>query len=336
MRRGIVFLILLIALCRAGTSYSQNINGHWYGIGILEDVRHTYNSYMTEMVIRQKGKTVTGEFLYYFKDSLIKVPVKGSFDKDSRKLTIKPFSIIYYRSPNARNSIDCVMGGYFRLVASKTGSVLQGSLMADDEHRYTIPDINYRLKHSNDTADLVMKDEEPLPPPAKRPVVIFPPASKPIVTAPPPVIKKKPVDTPVTDVSPPLEIATPITPLNTDVIENFYKRDKEVERVLEVNNSTLRLEIYDNGEIDNDSISVFFNNTMILANGKLDLAPIKLNIRLDSTLEFNELGMLALNLGTIPPNTAVIILYDGKIRHEIFLSSDLGKSAILRIRRKRK
>ncbi len=335
MRRGIVFLMVLLAFCKTNSSYSQNINGHWYGIGILEDVRHTYNSYMTELVIRQKGKTVTGEFLYYFKDSLVKVPVKGNFDKDSRKLTIKPFSIIYYRSPNARNSIDCEMSGHFRLVASKTGSVLQGSLMADADHRYTIPDINYRLKHSNDTADLVMINEEPLPTPANKAVTVIPPVARPVVTPSAPAAKKKPVDTPVTALTQPLELATPITPLNTEVIENFYKREKEVERVLEVNNSILRLEIYDNGEIDNDSISVFFNNTMILADGKLDLVPIKLNIRLDSSLDYNELGMLALNLGTIPPNTAVLILYDGKIRHEIFLSSDLNRSAILRIRKKK-
>ena len=332
MRRGPVFLIWIATLLISSTAFSQNINGHWYGIGILQDVKTPYNTYLTELVIRQNGKNVSGEFIYYFKDSLLKVPIKGSFDKGGRRLTIKPFSVIYYRSPTARNSIESSMAGYFRLVASKTGSILQGSLMADDDHRYTIPDISYRLKHSNDTADLVMKDDEP-PPPVKKPVFIYP--VKPVVT-PPPVVKKKPVDTPVILPAPVLAIATPVMPVDTRVIENFYNREKEITRVIEVNNSTLRMEIFDNGEIDNDSISVFFNNAMILAESKLDLTPIKLNIQLDSTLDYNELGMLAVNLGNIPPNTALLVLYDGPIRYEIFLSSDLSRSAVLRIKRKKK
>ncbi len=333
IRRGPVFLILIALLFTSSASYSQNVNGHWYGIGILQDVKNAYNSYLTELVIRQKGKTISGEFLYYFKDSLMKVPIKGSFDKADRRLTIKPFSVIYYKSPSARNSIDATMSGYFRLVASKTGSVLQGSLLPDEEHRYTIPEISYRLKHSNDTIDLVMKEDEP-PLPVQKPVFIYP--TKPVAATPLIVVKAKPIDTPFVSPAIPLVIATPIMPVNTAVIENFYKREKEITRVIEVNNSTLRMEIFDNGEIDNDSISVFFNNAMILPESKLDLQPIKLNIQLDSTREFNELGMLAVNLGNIPPNTALLVLYDGNIRYEIFLSSDLNRSAVLRIKKKKK
>ena len=75
---------------------------------------------------------------------------------------------------------------------------------------------------------------------------------------------------------------------------------------------------------------------MILPQSMLNLTPIKLNIQLDSSLAFNELSMVAINLGTIPPNTALLVLYDGNIRYEVFLSSDLNKSATLRLRKKRK
>ena len=128
----------------------------------------------------------------------------------------------------------------------------------------------------------------------------------------------------------------PESPATSNIIEAYSRREKPLTKEILVNNSTLRLELYDNGEIDNDSISVFFNDKMILPGSKLDLAPIKLTIQLDSTMAYSELSMFALNLGNIPPNTALLVLYDGNIRYEVFLSSDLNRSATLRLRKKAK
>jgi hypothetical protein len=49
----------------------------------------------------------------------------------------------------------------------------------------------------------------------------------------------------------------------------------------------------------------------------------------------NELTMFADNLGSIPPNTALMLIYDGKKRYEVRLSSSLEKNATVRIRRKK-
>jgi hypothetical protein len=45
--------------------------------------------------------------------------------------------------------------------------------------------------------------------------------------------------------------------------------------------------------------------------------------------------MFADNLGTIPPNTALMIVTDGDKQHEIRLSSSFEKNATIRIRRKK-
>ena len=337
MRHVLVFFIFLQLCCLSVAVHAQQVNGHWYGVGILQDAKQN-NSYMTEMILRQKGKLVWGELLYYFKDSLIKTPINGSYDKNSGKLVIKPIAIIYYKSPNARNSVDCYMSGFFRLVASKTESVLQGSLMSDEEHRYTVPDISYRLKKSNDTTELVMKDEPEIEP-AKPQFIPAPRKTETTVekTPKPTTIVKQPTSAPSLPVVA-MVISQPIT-ITTDnakMVDAFNEREKTVSRIIDVNNNTLRLEFYDNGEIDNDSISVFFNKAMILPQSMLNLTPNKLNSQLDSSLAFNELSMVAINLGTIPPNTALLVLYDGNIRYEVFLSSDLNKSATLRLRKKRK
>ena len=56
---------------------------------------------------------------------------------------------------------------------------------------------------------------------------------------------------------------------------------------------------------------------------------------LDSTKEYNEVSMYAENLGLIPPNTALLVVSDGKNKFNIRLSSNLEKNATIRIKRKK-
>ena len=294
MRYSIKILALLIVHFTTTSSFAQKVDGHWYGIGMLQ-ISGEYNNYLTEMVLQQKGKNVSGVLNYFFRDSLVKVNLYGSFDEQTHMLSIKPFALMYYRSPTARNSIDCYMSGSFILMASKAESVLTGSLVSDANHRYTVPQITLRLKKSDDTVSLVLKDEPELE-----------------------------ADT----------IALSPTPIN-QTIEAFNKREKVFTKELEIVNTTIRLELYDNGQVDFDSVSLFFNNKLLLPKTKLDHRAIKLTLVLDPTLEFNELSMFADNLGMIPPNTAALIVYDGKTRYETLLSSDLNKSASLKLKRKK-
>jgi hypothetical protein len=225
------------------------------------------------------------------------------------------------------------MSGFFRLVASKTESVLQGSLMSDAEHKYTVPSINFRLKKSNDTSYLAMSDDIETD---GGNATMVPAPLKFMFTE----LNKKSIDSikaagkMVNFLKP--NPVIPVSSATSNIVEAYNRREKPLTKEIQVNNSTLRLELYDNGEIDNDSISVFFNDKMILPGSKLDLAPIKLTIQLDSTLAYSELSMFALNLGNIPPNTALLVLYDGNMRYEVFLSSDLSRSATLRLRKKPK
>jgi len=288
-------LLLIGCFFTAVPLFSQQVNGHWYGIGKMQ-ATSDYHQYLSELVLRQKGKQVWGELDYYFRDSLVKVPIKGSFDPGSRKLSILPFSMIYFRSPNARNSIDVNLSGNFTLLVSKTESVLTGSLVPDADHKYTVPEINYRFTRSDDTTDLVMVNEEPV---VQKPVVI------------------------ATDPAPQPEAAA-----------DFTKRTKVFTKELELENPSIRLEIYDNGEIDGDMISLYLNDKLVLPKVTLTHKAVRLTIDLDPSLPFNELSMFAENLGTKPPNTAALIVYDGKTRYETLLSSDLSKSATLKLKKK--
>jgi hypothetical protein len=282
--------------------FSQKVNGHWYGIGMVQ-TSLTYHSYLSELVLQQKGKTVSGVLYYYFRDSLVKVNINGSFDDDSRRLRIKPFPVIYYQSPSVENSIDCYISGSFQLVAAKTESVLSGNLSGDADHKYTVPNISFRLKRSDDTLDWVKVNE-----PEPRPDTI---AAVAPVPAPAPAQEQ------------------------IQTLEEFNKRAKVFTKELEVSSTSLRLELYDNGQIDYDSVSLIFNDKLILPKTMLNHRAIRLTIQLDPSLEYNELSMFAENLGMIPPNTAALIIYDGKTRYETLLTSDFSKNATIKISRKK-
>jgi hypothetical protein len=101
-----------------------------------------------------------------------------------------------------------------------------------------------------------------------------------------------------------------------------------------VSSDSLRVDFYDNGEIDGDSISIFYNNQLIAFNRILSTRSVHFDIGLDTTKEVNEITMFADNLGAIPPNTALMVVTDGKKRYEIRMASSLEKNATLKIRRK--
>ena len=110
---------------------------------------------------------------------------------------------------------------------------------------------------------------------------------------------------------------------------SFEKRTVIVIKTIEVKSRNIRLDIFDNGEIDGDSISLFFNGELIMAHKKLTEKPITVNIRLDENIPFNELEMYADNLGSIPPNTAVMTITDGTSKHYVRVTSDLKKSGVI-------
>ncbi|MBA2330295.1 MAG: hypothetical protein H0V91_11825 [Flavisolibacter sp.] len=112
----------------------------------------------------------------------------------------------------------------------------------------------------------------------------------------------------------------------TRVKESAFKEIQEVE----VDTGMLRLDFYDNGEIDGDSISVFVNNKLVLSNQRLDTKPITVYVKIDLENTFQEVEMVAENLGSIPPNTALLIVTAGDKRYRLYLTSTEEKSAKVR------
>ena len=69
----------------------------------------------------------------------------------------------------------------------------------------------------------------------------------------------------------------------------------------------------------------------MLTHQRLGAKPLTTYVRIDKNNTFHEVEMVAENVGTIPPNTAILIITAGKNRHSLSLSSSENKSARVRI-----
>jgi hypothetical protein len=78
------------------------------------------------------------------------------------------------------------------------------------------------------------------------------------------------------------------------------------------------------------------NGKVIIANQGLTTKPIRFVIHITPDLGDSLLvTMIAENLGTIPPNTGLLVVEDGEDRNEIFFTGDMQMSSAVLFRRKR-
>ena len=90
--------------------------------------------------------------------------------------------------------------------------------------------------------------------------------------------------------------------------------------------------MYDNGEIDDDTISVYMDDKLIVSHKRLSAAPITVNLKMDEENPEHVLVMVAENLGRIPPNTSLMLVQDGDKRYEVRITSTEQKNAMVRFR----
>jgi len=111
----------------------------------------------------------------------------------------------------------------------------------------------------------------------------------------------------------------------------LQNREKEVVQTVTIDTSVIKIELYDNAEIDDDTVSIFLNNTLLLHKKRLTDRPLTVQFNAFPNMEY-ELMMYAENLGRIPPNTSLMVITAGKKRYEVRLSSSEQKSAVVKFR----
>ena len=171
-------------------------------------------------------------------------------------------------------------------------------------------------------------------PPVKKPdVVIAKPApvkpTEPIVAKAPAVKVAEPA---IVKPVPPVKKPNPVDPsAATDV----SKRKIENIQALYFKSDSLQLTLYDNGEVDGDTVSVVMNGVVIMPKVGLSTNAVRKTIYTQEVGDSIQLIMYAETLGSLPPNTGLLIVYDGSDRYEIRFSGDMQKSSAIVFRRKK-
>jgi hypothetical protein len=119
------------------------------------------------------------------------------------------------------------------------------------------------------------------------------------------------------------------------VINNpvIVKRQVEIIEALEVSEDSVVLSLYDNGEIDGDTVSVFLNNELIMSKVGIKAGAYKKTIAVPKG-EIIQLTLFAENLGSIPPNTGLLIVTTNTERYLVNFTSTLNKSSSIVLKRK--
>lgn len=98
-------------------------------------------------------------------------------------------------------------------------------------------------------------------------------------------------------------------------------RENKLVRKIITNSKNISIDLFDNGTIDNDTIIVFDNKQLLVNKKRLSYKAIHLEFNFTENLREHEVIIVAHNMGTVPPNTALLLFKDGKNRQEYFITS---------------
>lgn len=128
----------------------------------------------------------------------------------------------------------------------------------------------------------------------------------------------------------------PTTSYNAQPAAEVSSRQTILQQTVYFSSDSLKLSLYDNGEIDGDTVSVLLNGQVILAKQGLSARANNKTIYIEPNTSEVELVMYAESLGSIPPNTGLLVVRDGTEIYELRFSGDYQKNASILFRRKLK
>jgi hypothetical protein len=161
---------------------------------------------------------------------------------------------------------------------------------------------------------------------AKKPIepVVAKPMTKPLI-----IKQNAAIEKPKTDIKtiPPANVKTSTSQIPTVIPKLIATRENALVRKIETDEAEMVIELYDNGDIDGDTVTIYHNNQLIVNRAGLSAKPITIKIKVDKDNPHHELIMVANNLGSIPPNTSLMIVTANKKRYEVNISSSEQKNA---------
>lgn len=329
--------------------YSQNITGIWRGgfhsgAGSFAQLQYKYEVQINQMKNAGKQKGLEGVTYSYQSTAFYgKALLQGIYDPKEHAITIKETRLVELKI--GQGSVPCLMTCYLDYHREGKKEILSGtysSVMVSNKQ-----DCGSGYVYLEKVAKSAFHKEDFLV--KKRPPVFVPPSTKakPPITKTPkntpgkisPEVEKEKERTETTNLPKIDSNREPSVPGKPDLIkeesakkptpipEEIKRRENPLIRTIVTSSPLIQIQLFDNGEIDGDTITVYHNNKVIAYKKGLSKTPITLHIRADEADGINEFIMVANNLGSIPPNTALMVITTGGKRYELFVSSDEKKNA---------
>lgn len=352
-RSSTFLLALLLTVTLPFTADSQSLTGIWKGYFVTE----SGDNYKLEFQVDQtKTNMVTGVSYSYLDTRFYgKAVMTGRYTIKNGNFVIQETKTVEVKNLDGGNT--CLMNYSFTYSKSGNEEFLEGTYIGKTENRAN-PKLNgkwgdcgggrvflRRVAASDFYVEPFLRKKATTPQTTQKP------QQKPVTTPKITTAKAKPAPRPPVRKAPTTAIVKPIT--DTVIKRNaapIVRTDKPVERprisipvttrerknelthTLTVTSDEVVIKLYDNGEIDDDTISVYLDGKLILANKRLSEKPITYTLKMDEASPEHTLVMVAENLGRIPPNTSLMVVMDGDKRYQVGITSTEQKNAMVRFR----
>ncbi|MDQ2863288.1 MAG: hypothetical protein M3R50_06510 [Bacteroidota bacterium] len=341
-------IFYLISLLLATSSVSaQNFNGQWkgtfnetsFGFSSLDD----HVDYVLEL--QTNGSNVSGYSYTYFNEGSKRFyticKLTGTVNYTTKDIVVTEIERVKFNTPPdfqncfqvhrlhySQDSGDVeTLHGSWTGAPNQTGNCGSGTTVLSRRivkkialgHKPPEKKPVEKKKTTIPKKDIVLAPKHNVPKPYQKPAEQVKPKEQ---QATPPVVKKEDNIKDVPSQVPDIKKSETIT----EKPSGFEERRTDILKTIVITQPTFKVDFYDNGVVDGDSITVFYNGKIVLSHKMLSTKAISLTLALNENVKENIITMYADNLGSIPPNTALMIVTDGDKRYEVRISSDTEKS----------
>lgn len=348
-----ILLTLFVCACSASLK-AQNLSGIWRGYFISDN----FDQYKLEIQIKQTPQRTVSGVTYSYLTTVFygKATLTGTYDPSKKQIIIQEIKTVELRMSSG--SVSCIMKYLLEYSRSGNEEFLEGTYTSKYEKTIRQSGVTRgegcgggkvylrKVPTSDFYVEPFLRDNPATQKPGiaqSKPKTTQPqrPSTKPTVKAPEPTNKpataKPKTDTVNRNTAPPIarqeapKVSAPAPPrFNPPAITR--NRTNDLVQTVTVQEEEIIVRIYDNGEIDDDTISVYLDDKLVLSQKRLTAAPLTINLKMDASNPDHVLVLVAENLGRIPPNTSLMIVQDGDRRYQVRITSTNQKNAMVRFR----
>jgi hypothetical protein len=338
--------------------------GHFRSNDIPERLAGNYDDrYKMEVQIAQTNNRFEA-ITYSYKSTEFygKAEASGTLNPRTKKVLLKEGKLLEVRYASGNVCImtcflqysklgndEYLQGTYYSTIASDTaagcgkGSIFLHRVIESDFHKEPLLEEKEKQLLARKKPEAPVKSVSP-PPITKTSPKPVEPVSK---TVPKPApVKKQIASAPVTEPATARKKSMQVVPQNTrnysdsslkvsepviptSIPEVLKTRTNTLLKTISVSHNSIELRIYDDGAIDNDTVSVYYDQKLIISKARLTDQPIIVRIPVEPSEHPHELVMVAENLGEIPPNTSLLVVRDGEKRYEERIISTEQKNVVI-------